>query len=183
MRYAHNLLSGSRLVATPVVALLAAYPATRVAALLVSVAVGLTDWLDGPLARRSGAASPFGALFDMTSDKVFLCTLLIVLAAQGSAPVWAAAIIASRELLVLFLRVVAAQAGRPLPIATFGKLKTFMLYFLVPLALAGVAWQAVWFLAIAASVSACGSLMEYVVKMRGDLGREFFCAWAARRAA
>jgi phosphatidylglycerophosphate synthase len=77
---------------------------------------------------------------------------------------------------VLFLRVVAAQRGTPLPIATFGKLKTFMLYLLVPIALAELPWDAttaVWFLAIASTASACASLAEYIVKMREDLADEF----------
>jgi phosphatidylglycerophosphate synthase len=110
----------------------------------------------------------------MTSDKVFMCALLIVLAAVGRSPAWAAWIITSRELLVLFLRVVASSRGRAMPIAMFGKLKTFMIYLLVPLALAGLSRGAVLFLAVAASLSALGSLIEYAVKMRHDLVAEFF---------
>jgi len=182
MRYIHNLISASRLVATPACAILAWFEATQPAALAVAIIVALTDFVDGPLARRSGGASPFGALLDMTSDKVFLCTMLIVLAAIGKAPVWAAAIITARELLVLAFRTIAASRNRPLPIATFGKLKTFMLYFLVPLALANPDWwRAVWFLALAATVSACVSLVEYTVKMRADLADEFFGRGSAAR--
>jgi len=169
---AHNALSMMRFVLTPVVGILAWHEGSRPVAVALAVLVGLSDFADGPLARRSGGASPFGALLDMTSDKVFLCTMLVVLAALGLAPAWAAALIGARELLVLFLRVVAAWRRRPLPIAVFGKLKTFMLYLMVPLALAEVPWQAVWFLAFAATVSACGSLVEYVVKMRADLLEE-----------
>ncbi len=177
MRCAANLISASRLVLTPVVAVLASIdtPGTRRAALAVAIIVGLSDFVDGPLARRCGAASPFGALLDMTSDKVFLCTMLIVLAAAGRSPAWAAWIITSRELLVLFLRVVASSRGRAMPIAVFGKLKTFMLYLLVPLALFGVTPGAIWFLGAAASVSALAALAEYAVKMRRDLRAEFLC--------
>jgi len=169
---AHNGISAARFVLTPVVAVLAWYEGGRPVALVLAIIVGLSDFVDGPLARRCGAASPFGALLDMTSDKVFQCTMLIVLSALGRSPVWAAALVGARELLVLFLRVVSAWRRRPLPIAVFGKLKTFMLYLLVPLALADAPWQAVWFLAFAATVSACGSLLEYIVKMRKDLVEE-----------
>ena len=172
---AHNLLSLSRALATPVVAILACYDHTRTAAIVLAIGVGLTDFADGALARRNGKPSAFGALLDMTCDKVFLCSMLIVLAALERSPAWAAAIITSRELFVLFLRVVAARSGRPMPIAVFGKLKTFMLYLLVPIALADVSWEAVWFLALAASVSAIGSLIEYIVKMRHDLMGELTC--------
>jgi cardiolipin synthase len=184
LTYAHNLLSASRLVATPAVALLAmGGPGSRTAACVLAIVVGLTDFVDGPLARRAGRATYFGALLDMTSDKVFLCTMLIVLAVLGLSPVWAAAIIASRELLVLLLRVVASEHNRSLPIAMFGRLKTFMLFLLVPMALAGLPWQAVWALAFLASVSALASLIEYIVKMRGDLSEEFFGPTAATEDA
>jgi len=173
---AHNILSLSRYLATPVAAVLAGHEATRPVAVALAVIVGVSDCVDGSLARRAGGATPLGALLDMTGDKVFLCTMLIVLAGLGRAPACAAWLITSRELLVLFLRVVAAHRGRQLPIAAFGKLKTFMLYLLVPLALAELPWDAtaaVWFLALAAAASACASLVEYIVKMREDLAEEF----------
>ena len=177
MHCAANVISASRLALTPVVAVLAAIdtPGTRTAALVLAILVGLSDFVDGPLARRYAAASPFGALLDMTSDKVFMCTLLIVLAATGRSPAWVAWIMTSRELLVLFLRVVASSRGRAMPIAMFGKLKTFMIYLLIPLALFGVTPYAIAFLAAAASASALGSLVEYAVKMRRDLAAEFLC--------
>lgn len=175
MAYAPNVLSASRIAVTPVVALLATGGSgARGVAFALAALVAFTDLIDGPLARWMGGQSHFGALLDMTSDKVFLCSMLIVLAALGQSPVWAAAIIASRELLVLLLRVVASEHQRPLPIAMLGRLKTFMLYLLVPLALVGAPWQAVWFLAFVASLSACGSLVEYIVKMRAELLGEFF---------
>lgn len=169
----HNAISMSRYVLTPVVALLAWLPATQALAVALAVLVGVSDFVDGPLARRAGHAKPLGALLDMTGDKVFLCTMLIILAAQERSPAWAAWLITARELIVLFLRVVAAERGKPLPIATFGKLKTFMLYLLVPIALADAPWQAVWFLAWASTLSALSSLVEYLVKMRHDLAEEF----------
>ena len=171
----HNLISISRYVLTPLVALLAWGESTRPLAIALAILVGVSDFVDGPLARRAGDANPLGALLDMTGDKVFLCTMLIVLSAMEPArsPLWAAWLITSRELIVLFLRVVAAQHGKPLPIAAFGKLKTFMLYLLVPIALADASYEAVWFLAFASTVSALASLGEYILKMRADLAEEF----------
>ncbi|MBM4039107.1 MAG: CDP-alcohol phosphatidyltransferase family protein [Planctomycetes bacterium] len=169
----HNLISVSRYALTVPVAALAWDEATQPFAVVLAILVGVSDFVDGPLARRAGDAKPLGALLDMTGDKVFLCTMLIVLAVMGRSPAWAAWLITSRELIVLFLRVVAAEHGKPLPIAMFGKLKTFMLYILVPIALADASWQAVWFLAWASTLSALSSLVEYIVKMRGDLAAEF----------
>ncbi|HUT35729.1 MAG TPA: CDP-alcohol phosphatidyltransferase family protein [Planctomycetota bacterium] len=171
----HNLISISRYALTPLVAMLAWDEATQPLAVFLAILVGVSDFVDGPLARRAGDAKPLGALLDMTGDKVFLCTMLIVLSAMEPArsPAWAAWLITSRELIVLFLRAVAATRGKPLPIAVFGKLKTFMLYLLVPIALADASYDAVWFLAFASTASALASLAEYIVKMRGDLAAEF----------
>lgn len=177
----HNLVSLSRYVLTPVVAALAWTPGTQPLAVFLAIVVGVSDFIDGPLARRAGDAKPLGALLDMTGDKVFLCTMLIVLAVMDRSPAWAAWLITSRELIVLFLRVVAATHGKPLPIAAFGKLKTFMLYLLVPIALADASWEAVWFLAWASTLSALASLVEYLVKMRGDLAEEFLAPRHLRR--
>jgi len=173
--YAHNLISISRIAATPVVAALACYEQTRLVALVLAVVVGLSDAIDGPIARKTGGASRFGALLDMTSDKVYLCSMLAVLAALGRSPVWAAAIIASRELLVQSLRVVSEQHGETLPIVRFGKYKAFLLYVLVPLALTDV--SRTWTTTVAAVACASGvvSLGEYIVRMRVMLAQEFFC--------
>jgi len=173
--WAHNLISLSRIAATPVVAALACYEPTRMAALVLAVLVGVSDALDGPLARKTGGASRFGALLDMTSDKVFLCSMLCVLAALGRSPVWAAAIIVSRELLVQSLRTVSEQHGETLPIVRFGKYKAFMLYVLVPLALTDVSRTYTTILAAAACASGVISLGEYIGRMRGMLAQEFFC--------
>jgi CDP-diacylglycerol--glycerol-3-phosphate 3-phosphatidyltransferase len=169
-----NILSASRLVFTPIVgALILGGPTARAAAFVLACLVALTDAVDGPLARRMGLCNYFGAMIDMTADKVYMCVTLVCLAVVGLSPVWAAGIIVSRELLVLWLRVVASEHGRQPPIAMCGRLKTFMIYLLVPLALGGVAWQAVWALAAMASASALASLVEYIVKMRSLFGPAF----------
>ncbi len=86
----HNLISLSRYVLTPLVAVLAWHPGTQAFAVVLAILVGVSDFIDGPLARRAGDAKPLGALLDMTGDKVFLCTMLIILAVQDRSPAWAA---------------------------------------------------------------------------------------------
>jgi hypothetical protein len=70
---------------------------------------------------------------------------------------------------------VSEQHGQTLPIVRFGKFKTFLLYVLVPVALADVDRIYVTVLAVAGCLSGVVSLGEYIVKMRGMLAQEFFC--------
>jgi phosphatidylglycerophosphate synthase len=60
----------------------------------------LLDGLDGPAARRSGMASPFGARFDMEADALFVLALCMVTAASGAVGLW---LMASASLRYLFL--------------------------------------------------------------------------------
>lgn len=74
MRYAANFLTAARMVFA--LCLLAAAPLTPVFFVLYTAA-GLTDMLDGPVARRTGSQSVFGARLDSAADLVFFTTAAI----------------------------------------------------------------------------------------------------------
>ena len=136
-------LTLARVVAVP--ALVAAWFAAPPAALpLVSAtlftAAAVTDFLDGALARRWGACTPFGAFLDPVADKLMVCTAVVLLAARAStAPAWwgpaagwalptAAAAITGREVGMSALREWAAALGgaarSSVAVSWTGKLKT-----------------------------------------------------------
>jgi phosphatidylglycerophosphate synthase len=79
-----NLLSASRLVLALPFAWLVLRADGRAAALF-ALAV-LTDLIDGPIARRSGAASPLGRLLDHAADFAFVCAGLTAAALRGAVP-------------------------------------------------------------------------------------------------
>jgi len=78
--------------------------------LLLVVFVG--DALDGIVARRRGATTVFGAVFDIAGDRVVENALWIVFADLGLIGVWAPLLVMTRGFLVDGLRSVALQAGR-----------------------------------------------------------------------
>ncbi len=78
--------------------------------LLLIVFVG--DALDGIVARRRGATTVFGAVFDIAGDRVVENALWIVFADLGLIGVWAPLLVMTRGFLVDGLRSVALQAGR-----------------------------------------------------------------------
>jgi phosphatidylglycerophosphate synthase len=80
-----NGLTATRLVAAPILALAILREAHGLA-LLVFVAAVLSDFMDGPLARRFGDVSPLGGVFDHATDAAFVTAGNGALAALGRVP-------------------------------------------------------------------------------------------------
>lgn len=103
------------------------------------VVAGLSDALDGWLARKWQAVTWQGGLIDAVADKLFVLTVLIVFVSAGKiAPLWIPAVI-SRDLLVLLTAIYIASrrvwgSFKEMPARTTGKLATggqFVLFFVV----------------------------------------------------
>ena len=121
-----NIVSGIRILLVPVVVALilvrtehAAYAATG-----VFVAGGLSDFLDGYLARRFGPSTLTGAWLDPLSDKLLVAAAVISLTAISRFPLWAAVIIVVREAAVSVLRVYLGTRRASLPASQLAKWKT-----------------------------------------------------------
>lgn len=91
----------------------------RVAALLIFTALGLTDYLDGLLARRHGATR-LGKLLDPIADKIFLVVIVVCLIDLDILPFWLAIPIFLRESLVAEIR----RTGIQLEVTELAKIKT-----------------------------------------------------------
>jgi cardiolipin synthase (CMP-forming) len=108
---------------------------------------GITDAVDGLVARKLGAVSPFGRMLDPIADKLIVSAALLMLAADGTLQGLAlipALIILCREILVSGLREFLAGADVSLPVTRIAKAKT-----------------AVQFIAIAALI-ACAASERYL---------------------
>lgn len=93
-------------------------------ALQLAIAVTITDWLDGKIAREQGIITNLGKLLDPLADKIFVTAALIALVELDKVPFWAVVIIISREFLVTGLRSLAHGAGRVIAADRIGKHKT-----------------------------------------------------------
>ena len=117
-----NLLTYSRIVAVPLVvgclywqAILGGGLWLRGVALFIFIPrPGVTDFLDGYLARKWGEQSTFGRMLDPIADKLLVASCLLMLAADGTIrgwSLWAAIVILCREILVSGLREYLAELG------------------------------------------------------------------------
>ena len=107
------------------------------AAMLVFVVAGLTDWLDGYLARRWNETSAFGAFLDPVADKLVVAAALIMLVQLGRLDAIFAAIIIGREITISALREWMAQIGahKSVAVSMVGKVKTAAQMISIPMLL------------------------------------------------
>ena len=104
------------------------YPYKKEALLIIVIIAIVSDILDGFLARKFNTVSPFGTLLDFTADKMFICTVLILLSITNQVPIWITLVIVNREFWVMGMRMFAMHEGILLPARKSGKLKSLFIF-------------------------------------------------------
>jgi len=113
-------------------------PDRRIAATVVLMVVGVTDFLDGYLARRFHQVSTLGKVLDPLADRLVLVTSVLAITVYGAVPVWLAVVVLGRELLVsMAVLVLAALKAKRIDVLWVGKAGTFGLLSCFPLFLLG----------------------------------------------
>ena len=149
MKNVPNILTVSRIFAVLVFVVLATFAEksfmseqavmyVRLAAYILAILAGLTDLLDGYLARRYNIVSDFGALMDPLADKIFVTGTMLMAVEYRLMPAWIAVAVLCREFMVTGLRTLAAKKQVVISADRWGKLKTAMQ--MVMLCIAGAAW-------------------------------------------
>src|SRR3974390_2925196 len=93
-------------------------------ALVLFIGGGISDFLDGYLARRDKLITNFGILMDPLADKIMVCSAFIAFVGLGWLPAWMVVIIVARELAITGLRLLAASKNVVLAAEGYGKHKT-----------------------------------------------------------
>jgi CDP-diacylglycerol---glycerol-3-phosphate 3-phosphatidyltransferase len=121
-----NRLTLSRLALTVlfVLALNSSWEYARTSALVIFLIAGITDFVDGEVARRYGVITNFGKLMDPLVDKIMMAAAFISLVPLKAVPAWAATTVVARDFLITGLRLMASAKGRVLPADRLGKQKT-----------------------------------------------------------
>ena len=134
-----NLLSLLRLAGVPLFLWLLLGPRADGWALVVLMVGGVTDWLDGKLARLLDQYSALGALLDPAVDRLYILAALIALGARGIVPWWAVGVLVARDVVLgVCLVVLRARGFGPFRVTYLGKSATFLLLYAFPLLLLGV---------------------------------------------
>jgi len=141
-----NLLTYARIAAVPAVVASFYIPgdAGRFTALGIFILAGITDFLDGYLARAWGQQSALGRMLDPIADKLLVAAALLVLLADGTIggwSLWAALVILSREILVSGLRESLAEVRVSVPVSRLAKWKTAVQMIAIGVLLLGPAGE------------------------------------------
>ena len=137
-----NALSAARLLGVPVFLWLVLGPRTATSDLIAAGILGLagiTDWLDGKLARMLNQQSRLGALLDPAADRLYIAATIIALAVRGIMPWWLFGAIAGRELIVGVALLVLQRRTvyGALQVSFVGKVATLCLMYAFPLLFLG----------------------------------------------
>lgn len=144
-----------------------------IAAAVFTVAA-VSDFVDGWLARRWGQTSIMGAFLDLTADKLLVTGTLAALLVADRVNIWPAFIIIAREITVMALRGVAANAGKIVPASQWGKWKATVQFVAIGLAIVRLedTWGSLhldeWAMIVAVVITVVSAL-DYVVRFRSVL--------------
>ena len=151
-----NRLTAARFVLTFifVATLSAEWRFARTSGLIIFILAGITDYLDGAIARSRNLVTDFGKLMDPLADKIMMASAFILLVPLEAFPAWVAIVIISREFAITGLRLLAASKGVVLPSERMGKHKTLwqivtVCFFLLLLSIkefttAGIGHSGMW---------------------------------------
>ncbi|MCZ2528234.1 CDP-alcohol phosphatidyltransferase family protein [Streptomyces sp. NPDC059506] len=145
-----NVLSMGRLVGVPLflwLILLPEFggPKSDGWALLVLMVSGISDYLDGKLARRWNQVSSLGRILDPAADRLYIFSTLVGLTWREVLPLWLTLVLVARDLMVgLTIPLLARHGYGPLQVNFLGKAATFNLMYAFPLLLLsdGTGWLA-----------------------------------------
>ncbi len=131
-----NLLSVARLAGVPLFLWLMLGPRADGAAVLVLMASGITDWLDGKTARWLDQYSRLGELLDPVADRLYILATLAAFLIRGIVSWWVVAMLIGRDLVLTACVPLLRRRGYgPLPVLYVGKAATFNLLSAFPLLL------------------------------------------------
>jgi CDP-diacylglycerol--glycerol-3-phosphate 3-phosphatidyltransferase len=128
-----NALSVLRLLGVPLFLWLLLGPHADGWAVVVLAVSGVTDWLDGKLARLLDQSSRLGALLDPAADRLYIVATLVALALREVVPLWLVLLLVGREVVLGAALLVLRRYGYPpLQVHYLGKAATFLLLYAFP---------------------------------------------------
>lgn len=131
-----NALSVVRLAGVPLFLWLLLGPRADGWALIVLVASGITDWLDGRIARALDQYSRLGEMLDPLADRLYTVATLVAFLIRGIVPWWVLALIIGRDVVVsLALPLLRRKGYLAFPVLYLGKAATLNLLYAFPLLL------------------------------------------------
>jgi cardiolipin synthase (CMP-forming) len=164
-----NLITLARILSVPVM-VWSIMNGWMLAAFLLFLAAGVSDAIDGYLAKRFGMTSELGAYLDPLADKALIVSIYVTLGVSGEIPVWLVILVVSRDIMIVGAVLLAWLVGKPLPMKPLlvSKLNTAAQFIFagVVLATLGLRFEADWLVAAAMAAVTLLSLLSIAAYVR-----------------
>jgi cardiolipin synthase len=109
-----NIITLGRILAVPFIVWAIASNQMEIA-FAIFVIAGVSDAVDGFLAKRFNMASELGALLDPLADKALLVSIYVALGIWGAVPRWIVILVVSRDIMIVGAVIVSWLFGKPIP--------------------------------------------------------------------
>lgn len=146
------------------VVLLADIQHKTIFAAFIFIMLSISDFFDGYLARKKKQVTELGKLIDPIADKLLISTALIFLVVSKNIPLWMAATIIIREIIITATRVYLLPARLVVPASNFGRAKTAVQSIAIVFVLLQLPLN--WHLMLIAVIFTLVSGIEYFVRLR-----------------
>ena len=164
-----NLITIARILSVPVIVWAIASGAMLIAFLLF-LAAGLSDAVDGFLAKRFGMTSELGAYLDPLADKALIVSIYVSLGIHGAIPRWLVILVVSRDIMIIAAVMLSWLVGRPIDVKplTVSKLNTVaqIVFAMLVLANLGFELDAGWPIELAMAAVAALTLLSIAAYVR-----------------
>ncbi|PYF03416.1 cardiolipin synthase [Rhodopseudomonas faecalis] len=140
-----NVITLIRILLVPVIVWAIASNEMEIA-FAVFVIAGISDAVDGFLAKRFNMASELGAMLDPLADKALLVSIYVALGIWGAVPRWIVILVVSRDIMIVGAVIVSWVLGKPVPMKPLmvSKLNTVAQVTFAAVVLAALAFGFAW---------------------------------------
>ncbi len=164
-----NLITLARILLVPVV-VWAIAGGHMLLAFALFLAAGISDAVDGFLAKRFGMQSELGRYLDPLADKVLIVSIYVSLGVSGAIPQWLVILVVSRDLMIVGAVMLAWLVDKPIAVKplTVSKINTAaqIVFAGLILSILGLNFQAGWLLTAAMATVAVLTLISVVAYLR-----------------
>jgi cardiolipin synthase (CMP-forming) len=164
-----NLITIGRILLVPVI-VWAITSGAMLFAFILFLAAGVSDAIDGYLAKRFGMQSELGSYLDPVADKALIVSIYIALGIVEALPRWFVILVVSRDIMIVSAVILSWVAGSPVEIKplTVSKINTAAQIVLATLVLAalGLGFAADWLIALGIAVVAVLTLLSIAAYVR-----------------
>ena len=164
-----NLITIGRILLVPVI-VWAITSGEMLFAFILFLAAGVSDGIDGFLAKRFGMQSELGSYLDPLADKALIVSIYIALGIVEALPRWFVILVVSRDIMIVSAVMLSWVMGQPVAIKplTVSKVNTVAQIVLATLVLAslGLGFQADWLIGLGIAVVAALTLLSVAAYVR-----------------